>query len=515
MGDPARSSPRARAGLLVLVLGFAGLELVAGAPLSPLVPRLPAGVAAPSWSSGGASALAIDRLGRTALTVVSVALLGLLVVAFALVVREAARGRVGLRLILAATAVSLALAASGPLLLSRDVHSYAAYGRMLALHGANPYRLPPSAVPGDPFTPVVSREWVGARSVYGPAFTLLSAGIARVWSGSPSATILAFKILAALAAGLAALFAAMAARVVRPGVEAAAAAMVGLNPVIVVHTVGGGHNDAIVAALLAGALLLAVRVGPSRAGVAVTALLVVASLVKVIASIPLLLWLWLVMTTGPKGRRSRTALAHGGTALGILAALTIPVFAGTATLTAVANLASRQGWASPARLVARGAQAVGRTVAGSGGASVLAGLVYGLFAAMFIVVVVRLILEASPGSGTRAWGIAILVFALAAPYLLPWYAAWFAPFLALIADRRLQWAGLAACGVLALTGVPAEPATDPALWRGMQLAVHYVAAPLMLLLLAVAVRATLRPSGAPRGRDRAPIQPRATPRPSG
>jgi hypothetical protein len=88
---------------------------------------------------------------------------------------------------------------------------------------------------------------------------------------------------------------------------------------------------------------------------------------------------------------------------------------------------------------------------------------------------------------------------LASPYLLPWYAAWFLPFLPLLADSGLTWIGLAAAGLLALTGVPAEPAFDPGLWRGMILAVHYVVAPVMLALFVAAMWRVVRTPSDPDG----------------
>ena len=66
--------------------------------------------------------------------------------------------------------------------------------------------------------------------------------------GSAGATILAFKLLAGVAIAAATGFVAIAAARIRPERAPLAAALVGLNPVLVVHTVGGGHVDALIAA---------------------------------------------------------------------------------------------------------------------------------------------------------------------------------------------------------------------------------------------------------------------------
>ena len=70
-----------------------------------------------------------------------------------------------------------------------------------------------------------------------------------------------------------------------------------------------------------------------------------------------------------------------------------------------------------------------------------------------------------------AWGIALLLLALSMPYVLPWYAAWFAPFLGLIADASFVFAGAFVAGVLALTLIPADPlhgSTAPAVMDGVR-----------------------------------------------
>jgi len=488
--------------LALLVVGYLAIQLLAGARGSPLGPPLPVGAGPPSWATRGARWIGLARLGRLSQVWLSLALLAGLVGAFLLLVREAWSGRVALLPVVAAAGVSVALAIAGPLVLSRDVYSYAAYGRIAAIHGSNPYEQTPADFSEDPFTPLVSDEWKRTRSVYGPVFTLASAGIARGWSSSPAGTILAFKLLAGTSVMIAMGLAASACGVLRPGRAPLAAAIVGLNPVIVVHTVGGGHNDAVVAALLAGALVVAVRgrrrrtterVGPG--GLVATGLLTLAALVKVVAALPLVLWVWWAVRSSRTDKRGRIAATHLSLAAAIAVAVTAPFFAGWRTITAIADLASRQGWASGARLVARGAEALGRAVGGEVGASALRTTAYGAFLACFAIILIRWARRARPSTDVwELWGPSLLLFALAAPYLLPWYVAWFVPFLALMHDEALAWIGVMVGGLLALTAVPAEPGPDPALWRDMLLMVHYVVAPVMLVLFALAVRRTSRVS---------------------
>lgn len=512
----SRTSALARAALGLLVLGYLALAVVGGAPRSPLAPPSPPGARPPGWATEGARLLGLDRLGFRPLAALSLCLLALVVASSVLLLLEAWRGRLSLRAALAGTLASVAVMVAAPLLFSRDVYSYAAYGRILAVHGADPYRLPPAAFPGDPFTPVVSARWLHTRSLYGPLFTLLSAGLVRL-APDPSATVLGFKALAGLSLLAAAAATGAASRAVGPGREAFAVAAVGVNPVLVAHTVGGGHNDALVGALVAGGLLAAVRAlgrastGSSPSGrssgageLAATLLFTLAALVKVVGTLPLLIWWWW-LASGRAAHRPvdwRPALArsaaHVGAATLVAGGVTLAVTSGWSALRSLVTLVSVEGWASGARLLARGAQALGQALGGGGTASALRVAVHAallLVAAATSWAVLRRT-SAPRGEGgalaggaplADALGVAVLVFALASPYLLPWYAAWFAPFLPLLSDRVLRRAGLACAGLLALTAVPAEPGPDPGLWDAALLAVHYVVAPLVLGLFGLAV----------------------------
>jgi alpha-1,6-mannosyltransferase len=392
---------------------------------------------------------------------------------------------------------------AAPLLLSRDVYSYAAYGRLYSVHGANPYVEPPSSLPADPFTPVLSPEWRDTRSLYGPAFTLVSAGITRTWPGSPGATILAFKVLAGVAVGGATLVAVALCRRFRPHRASLAATLVAMNPVIVVHTVGGGHNDLLMVVLVMAALAVALHPNAQLSRpiwpVVATALLTLAALVKLPAAVPLVLWVWSVARAEPGSRRLRIVALHAATVAAVAAALIAPFYAGLRTLKSVAVLASVEGWASGVRLVARGARALGNVVAGAAGATSLDKGVKVAFIAAFAVVLWRLARRSTPSASADAWGTALLAFSLSAALLLPWFVAWFIPLLALVDDDELVWTGTLMTVVLALTGVPAEPSVAPGALRAMILAVHYGAAPIMLGLTGFALVRTARHGSLPAG----------------
>src|SRR5438128_1257517 len=331
----ARSTSGAgRSALGLLLAGYLFLDVVAGAPGSPLVPPLPRGVSPPAWSAQLARWVRLDHLSRTQLTVLAVAVLAGLVGAFAVAMREAWLGRIRLPAVLLTMVVSLGLSVAAPVLLSRDVYSYVDYGRIFTRYHANPYVVPPDAFPSDAFVSVTSPEWVHTRMLYGPLFGLISAAVVKSAS-SPGTEILLFKIMAGGAVALAAGFAAMAGRSRGPGRMVFGAAVVGLNPVLVVHTVGGGHNDALIAALLAAALAAALgRLRASRPGggaqrrsavdpraLLVTALLTLAALVKAVVAPALIIWLWSCFRTVPRSSRAKSLGAHAAVVLALAVAL--------------------------------------------------------------------------------------------------------------------------------------------------------------------------------------------------
>ena len=95
----------------------------------------------------------------------------------------AERGEVSTR-----TVVTLALVYHGvvlllPLLLSRDVFSYAFYGRILSQYGHNPYVSTPADFPANDLSRFVWPGWRDTPSVYGPVFVWLAAAITAVFRG--------------------------------------------------------------------------------------------------------------------------------------------------------------------------------------------------------------------------------------------------------------------------------------------------------------------------------------------
>ena len=162
--------------------------------------------------------------------------------------------RIGGRAIGGLIVVAVLAFACAPVLLSHDAFSYLDYARLGVSHGLDPYVNAPDAAPTDPAFAHVT--WTETPSAYGPLFTLATYPLAwlPIW--------LAVAVLKAVAAtsvlGLAWIVARLATwRGVDP---ARAAAFVALNPLVLVHVVGGAHNDGLAMLLaMVGVAALVVR----------------------------------------------------------------------------------------------------------------------------------------------------------------------------------------------------------------------------------------------------------------
>jgi alpha-1,6-mannosyltransferase len=347
--------------------------------------------------------------------------LGLLAAAFATYLAGLAlihrRGLALRAAVVVAAAVQLVPLAS-PLLLSTDAWTYWGYGWIAARGGGNPYVDPPSAFPESPAAPYLGARWRDTTSVYGPAFTIVSEPIARVAGSSPDAAAWSFKALAAVS-----VLAAVAA-VSRTGRRPAlAAAFVGWNPVLAIHAGGGGHNDALVGALVAGAVALAAHRRATLGGAAW-------ALAVFVKWVPLLFFALAALAA--RARSRPTGLVGLLVTAAVVAAVSTWRY-GLDWLGALGPLTDdavrRTSYALPSRLEQLG---------------VPHGVALGLAIGTFAVGLLWLVAEALRGRA-RLGRAACLVLATT-PYLVVWYLAWAVPLAAPEDDDRL-----ARIGALALT----------------------------------------------------------------
>jgi hypothetical protein len=311
-------------------------------------------------------------------------------------------------------------------LLSTDAWTYWDYGRIAAVHGANPYRATPADFPSDPAYAWAGRGWRADSTVYGPGFTLASEPLALAAGSSPDAAAWLYKSIAALAAVACVLLAAR--RSPRP---AFAAAFVGWNPLLALHLAGGGHNDAWVGALILAALALGAAGRRQWAGVAWAA----GAAVK---WVPLVFLPLRALEARAVGRR----VGHLGFAAAVSAVVVVASwrYGGSwlGTFGPLARNANRETrFAIPHRL-----EQVGVPHAAA----------IALAAAAFVLAYAWLLREAARGRARL--GLAGALLLLATPYLAPWYLAWVVPLAAADDDRPAQLLSLGVCAYLLRQTVP-------------------------------------------------------------
>jgi alpha-1,6-mannosyltransferase len=336
------------------------------------------------------------------------------------------------RTILAAIAALFTLMMLAPPLISTDVFSYQAYARIGSVYATNPYLRGPHAIALDPIFPYVGAWWSYIPSAYGPVFTLFSYLLAPL---SIAASVFAYKGIAALACLGIVTMVWHCARL-RGTDPVRAAALVGLNPLLVVYGLGGGHNDLLMLAAVVGAVY-AVLLSRERLG---GGLSVLALAIKLTGG---LILPFAIAAGGPgraRGRR-RDLLAGAAAALAMVAALTYGFFGFGAfnMLATIDRSQSERSWRSIPGVISDGLRL---PTVGHVASYVLAGA--------FVLICWHLL--ARVWQGRTDWlagaGWATLALLAASTTVMPWYVSWSLPLAALGNDRRLVRGAVVMTGIV-------------------------------------------------------------------
>lgn len=357
----------------------------------------------------------------------------------------ATASRLSRRAVAASIAAAIALFALAPPLLSQDAFSYIAYARLDVVHGLDPYTHSPADIPQDPVYPFAGSK--DFTSVYGPLFTVATLPLAET---SVPFAFWALKAVAALATlGIVALVWWCAQRLGRD--PRAPAVAVGLNPLVLVHVVGGAHNDALTVLLwMAGAAAL-VAARPAREAVA-GAWTAAATAVKASAGL-----VALFMLTG--ARRRWPLIAGGAAAAAGIVVVALVAFGGDA-IESLGVLSDNQDRTSRWSVPQRTADALAAITGGSAGSIVE--YTRAVFGVLFAAVLVLLLRTAwRRRADVAGWlapaGWATLALLVASAWLVPWYAIWLMPLAALGADRRLLVTSIAFSAYMMVIAMPLEP----------------------------------------------------------
>jgi hypothetical protein len=423
-------------GLLAIVASVLLLSAGAASGPSQYVPGRTGGW--PGWMAGPLKILGVGVLhsgGFQALTLTMCAgYVAVLLAARALSLRAIAMA------ILAANSILLL----GPPLISQDVFGYLAFARMGVLHGLDPYTHVAVEAPIDQIYPFIG--WPYQHSPYGPLFTLSSYATAPL---GLAGGLWALKA-AAVAGSLVAVALTARAAGILGGSRRFAAAFLGLNPVMLELAVGGAHNDTLVLAFLAGALVLSAGASPrmlddqrSRRSLIGGALTLAAGVgVKVTAGIVLPFMVLAPPSWRERGRVALAALAG----LALVAAVGLIGF-GSHALGFINAVGEQQQLVAVHSVPAETARLLG--LHGT------PGWWRHSFVAAFVLVFSYALWRTARGADWRvAAGWSTLALLISTAWLLPWYAIWPLPLAAVCGDRRLRAATLILCAYAILIHLP-------------------------------------------------------------
>lgn len=219
-------------------------------------------------------------------------------------------------------AAAVALIATYPFAAS-DVFLYVARGRVLGVHGYNPFVVPPNAFPMDTYVPFHS-QWAGVASPYGPLWEWLAAPLARLGDGTLLGSLLAFKG-ASLAAYLGCT--ALVADILRrrdPRRLVWGLVAFCWNPLVLIEAHANGHNDLVMVLFV----LFAVWLWESGRYVWVIPALVLGALVKYVPLVLVPMAALLLGNRLPRAAWLRTLLASGLISLGLALVVFGPLWPG-------------------------------------------------------------------------------------------------------------------------------------------------------------------------------------------
>jgi hypothetical protein len=316
---------------------------------------------------------------------------------------------------------------------SRDVYSYAAQGEMVS-HHMNPYLYGPFELGNNSYTAPVDPLWGNAPAPYGPLFLQIDGFLARITFHNELATLVLLRLLSYAGVLLIAFCVPRLASLYHRD-KAEIFTLAVLNPVTILHLVGGSHNDA----LMLGLLLAGIVAAKERRPIVGILLVSLATAIKAPAALGLLYigWSWLGDAV-PIRQRIRPVVTAGLIGLGVLGFFSYLSGMGWGWVTNLDTPGVVRSWSAPTTAFAFVVSGLSHFVGvglGVGGV-----LTVTRFFGMVIAAIagVWLLLNSDRIGTLKALGLTLLVFVLLGPVVQPWYLAWGIILLAPVALGRLR-----------------------------------------------------------------------------
>jgi alpha-1,6-mannosyltransferase len=336
-----------------------------------------------------------------------------------------------------------------PLLLSvpvfsRDTYSYLAQGALLR-DGLDPYVVGPIENP-NPLLDNVSPIWTITTAPYGPAFIMIARLITMLVGNHVIAGTMLLRLC--MLPGLALLIWATPRLARHLGANAPIALWICvLNPLVIIHLMGGVHNEMLMVGLMTAGIALTFE----RHHVAGITLVAVGVAVKATAAIalPFLVWVWMRHLRDRRGYRPLPAFVAAGAASVLILVTVFAVLSGLAGvglgwLTALAGSVKIINWLTVPTATANLIHTVGGWFFPVDFYAVL----HVTRAAGIVIIAVSLPLlwwrfrhDDRQALAGIAW--AMLVVVLFVPAALPWYYTWPLAVVAPLAQTRRAVAAIA------------------------------------------------------------------------
>ncbi len=362
-----------------------------------------------------------------------------------------------------------------PLLFSLDVNAYLTQGWMV-LGGHDPYVM----TLGEPRLPgiAVGADWVDTTSVYPAGSLLIFAAVYWTSGGLPWLGILLFRLLHL---GCLLVVAWVVKRLApRVGMPVNTALWAGITtPLLILQWVGGLHNDAVLVAVIALAVLVATRGGWSGLllGGALIGLSLAVKQSGAAAGLGVVALAWAASPGRDWWRLAGRAAAAGAVAVAVFVGVSwgSGLGFGWNNPTAGSPLAVMSD--SPLSWISQALKLLGQEASLVSATRMLTLVAALAVLAAWVWLVARF--GPRPGEPGRPWVVllgGLLAFALLGPALQPWYFTWVAPFVALaLPDRRWQRIWLSATVVVVMAAATQGSLGSPLLglatwllWRRLE-----------------------------------------------
>jgi alpha-1,6-mannosyltransferase len=339
-------------------------------------------------------------------------------------------------------------------LASMDLYSYSAQAQLARL-GRDPYTFTPADLPGK-FLDNVAWKWVDTPSPYGPLWVTVSRRVAGLTSDHALLSVLVLRLIPFIAIVITAwLIPGLAQRF---GHRGDLALWLGIaNPLVLVHGVGGGHNDAAMVALLVGGLAIALRPRATWVHLALGAMLMaLAAAVKAPGAVGVAFIVPIYLSGRPT-----TRLRDWCQAILIAAAVAVVVFGAITWMVGYGN-----GWTkqlspdAPVVTLMSLPTALALLYRVLTGNSHPLGLVDGTVRSFrragtigTAVLLTALWFRSTRGNAVQLLAVAMLAVVLLSPSVQPWYFTWALTIAALFVTRPSQvaWIAVASLSLTLLT----------------------------------------------------------------